>query len=67
MARVVEIMGPDGITKTQLRTVFHLLGQERFDRGVAMMLEGGRVVQSNEKAPNRAGRMQMQAVYRLTE
>lgn len=66
MLRAVEIAGRDGLTPQQLRDVFGLMGQERYNDALRGVRESGAVAEVNERRPNRVGRLQQQVVLRPT-
>ena len=65
--RAVALAGEEGLTLHQIREVFGALGRERLDRGLAFVLEAGRIEQSREMRPNRGGRLQDQVVLRAAD
>ena len=65
--RAVALAGEEGLTLHQIREVFGPLGRERVDRGLAFVLEAGRIEQSREMRPNRSGRLQDQVVLRAAK
>jgi len=70
MTHVVCLAGLEGITLQQLRKLFDLLDdlldKERFERGLVQLRAGGRVVETRELRPNRAGHLQPQVVLRCS-
>jgi hypothetical protein len=64
MTHVVCLAGPAGITLQQLRQLFDLLDTQRFERGLVQLRAGGRVIETREPRPNRAGSVQPQVVFR---
>jgi len=65
MAHAVALAGPHGITLQQLRTLFERMGVDRFAQGLAQLRDGGQVVETKERRPNRSGRLQQQVVLRI--
>lgn len=64
MTHVVDLAGPAGITLEQLRELFDLLDTRRFERGLVQLRASGRVVETIEQRPNRAGDLQLLVVLR---
>jgi len=59
----LELAGPGGITRQQLRHKLSCIGQEAFEAALGRLF---RVVEGTmEPRPNRTGRNQKQVVYRL--
>ncbi len=64
MLRAVEVAGDKGLTLQEMRELFARMGQERFADGLAKLRSTGALVESTEKRPNRAGRLQDQVILR---
>ena len=64
IAHAVHLAGNDGLTLQQVRDLFDMLGKERLDRGMEFARGAGLTEETWEKRPNRAGRLQGQAVLR---
>lgn len=64
MTHVVCLAGPAGMTLQQLRSLFDLLDNQRFGRGLVQLRAGGSVVETRESRPDQAGAVQTQVVLR---
>ncbi|MDF2740492.1 MAG: hypothetical protein K0S88_1860 [Actinomycetia bacterium] len=64
MTHAVGLAGPAGMTLQQLRELFDLLDKRRFERGLVQLRASGRLVETTELRPSRAGDVQPQAVLR---
>jgi hypothetical protein len=64
MTHAVYLAGPAGMTLQQLRELFDLLDNRRFERGLVQLRAGGGVVETTELRPDRAGALRPQVVLR---
>jgi hypothetical protein len=64
MTHAVCLAGPGGITLRQLRELLDLLDARRFRRGLLQLRAGGRVAETRELRPDRAGDLRPQVVLR---
>jgi hypothetical protein len=62
--RAVELCGPEGISKQELRTLFGLVGSERYERGLALARAAGRIDNTWEQRSPPVGPASRQLVFR---